>query len=321
MPFSAMFFRSRHSIAILAVLALLSVVPPVAAAFNDYFYVGLATRVLIFAIAAISLDLIVGYAGMNSLGHAVYIGVGAYSVGILSFYGIDNGFVHFGVAILASALVALFIGASSVRTSGIHFIMISLAFGQMFYYLAVSVSTYGGDDGLRIAQHSNFPIFGTLKDPVVLYYVCFAILLVVLFSLHQLVESRFGMVLRAIKSNEPRVVSVGISPYRYRLVGFVISGVICGIAGALLANQNLFISPASMHWSRSGEILIMTILGGMGSLSGGVLGAGIYVGLEYFLSRLTEHWQAIMGPIIVIVILFANGGVFGMLSAIRRGRK
>lgn len=316
-----MFFRSQHSIAILVVLALLAIVPPVAAAFNDDFYVGLATRVLIFAIAAISLDLIVGYAGMNSLGHAVYIGVGAYSVGILNFYGIDNGFLHFGVAILASALVALFIGASSVRTSGIHFIMISLAFGQMLYYLAVSVNTFGGDDGLRISRHSDFAGLGTLKDPIVLYYVCFAILLVVLFSLHQLVESRFGMVLRAIKSNEARVVSVGISPYRYRLVGFVISGVVCGIAGALLANQNLFISPASMHWSRSGEILIMTILGGMGSLSGGILGAGIYVGLEYFLSRVTEHWQAIMGPIIVLVILFANRGVFGMLSAIRRGRK
>jgi branched-chain amino acid transport system permease protein len=129
------------------------------------------------------------------------------------------------------------------------------------------------------------------------------------------------MVLRAIKSNEPRVTSIGISPYRYRLAGFVISGMICGIAGALLANQNLFISPASMHWSRSGEILIMTILGGMGSLSGGILGAGIYVGLEYFLSRLTEHWQAIMGPIIVLVILFANRGVFGMLSSLRWRRK
>ncbi|MBX3535143.1 MAG: branched-chain amino acid ABC transporter permease [Xanthobacteraceae bacterium] len=315
-----MFFRSQHSFAIIMVLVLLAIVPPVAAAFNDDFYVGLATRVLIFAIAAISLDLIVGYAGMNSLGHAVYIGVGAYSVGILNFYGIDNGFIHFGVAILASALVALFIGASSVRTSGIHFIMISLAFGQMLYYLAVSVNTFGGDDGLRISRHSNF-VVGTLRDPVVLYYVCFGILLVVLFTLHQLVESRFGMVLRAIKSNEARVVSVGISPYRYRLVGFVISGVVCGIAGALLANQNLFISPASMHWSRSGEILIMTILGGMGSLSGGILGAGIYVGLEYFLSRLTEHWQAIMGPIIVLVILFANRGVFGMLSATKRRRK
>ena len=320
MPFSTMFFRSQHSIAILVVLVFLAIVPPVAASFNDDFYVGLATRVLIFAIAAISLDLIVGYAGMNSLGHAVYIGVGAYSVGILNFYGFDNGFLHFGVAIFASALVAFFIGASSVRTSGIHFIMISLAFGQMLYYLAVSVNTFGGDDGLRISSHSNFAI-GTLKDPVVLYYVCFGILLVVLFSLHHLVESRFGMVLRAIKSNEARVVSVGISPYRYRLVGFVISGVICGVAGALLANQNLFISPASMHWSRSGEILIMTILGGMGSLSGGILGAGIYVGLEYFLSRLTEHWQAIMGPIIVLVILFANRGVFGMLSAVQRRRK
>ncbi len=316
-----MFFRSQHSRAMIVLLLLLAAMPIIAHAFDDTFYVGLLTRILIFAIAAISLDLIVGYGGMLSLGHAVYIGVGAYSVGILSFYGIDNGFVHFAVAIVASATMALMIGASSVRTSGIHFIMISLAFGQMFYYLAVSVNTFGGDDGLRIGATSNFGSLLDLSDPIVLYYFCFAVLLIVLVSLHQLVQSPFGMVMRGIKSNEQRMISIGISPFRYRLAGFVISGTICGIAGALLANQNLFISPASMHWSRSGEIMIMTILGGMGSLSGGVLGAAVYVGLEYFLSRMTEHWQAIMGPIIVLVILYANRGIFGMLSSFRWGRK
>lgn len=318
---TAVFFRSQHSKAILVILLALAVAPVIAHIFDDVFYVGLLTRVLIFAIAAVSLDLIVGYGGMLSLGHAVYIGVGAYSVGILSFYGIDNGFIHLATAVAASALMALLIGASSVRTSGIHFIMISLAFGQMFYYLAVSVNTFGGDDGLRISGSSDFGPFGDLSDPVVLYYVCFVVLIVVLFSLHQLVQSPFGMTLRGIRSNEPRMISIGVSPFRYRLTGFVISGMICGVAGALLANQNLFISPASMHWSRSGEIMIMTILGGMGSLSGGVLGAAVYVGLEYFLSRLTEHWQVIMGPIIVILILYANRGVFGMLSALKRAGK
>jgi branched-chain amino acid transport system permease protein len=321
MQLPSMFFRSRHSTATIVVLLLFASIPIGAQLLNDDFYVGLATRILIFAIAKTSLDLIVGYGGMISLGHAVYIGVGAYSVGILSFYGIDNGFLHFAIAAIASGSVALFIGASSVRTIGIQFIMISLAFGQMFYYLAISVNTYGGDDGLTIARPSSFGPLGDLSNPGVLYYVCFTVLLIVLFSLHQLVESRFGMMLRAIKSNEPRIISVGISPYRYRLTAFVIAGVICGIAGALLANQNLFISPASMHWSRSGEILIMTILGGMGSLSGGVLGAAIYVGLEYFLSRLTEHWQAIMGPIIVIVILYASGGIFGTLPGHKWARK
>lgn len=318
---TAVFFRSQHSKAILVILLALAVAPVIAHLFDDVFYVGLLTRVLIFAIAAVSLDLIVGYGGMLSLGHAVYIGVGAYSVGILSFYGIDNGFIHFATAVAASALMALLIGASSVRTSGIHFIMISLAFGQMFYYLAVSVNTFGGDDGLRIGRSSDFGPFGDLSDPVALYYVCFVVLILVLFALHQLVQSPFGMTLRGIRSNEPRMISIGVSPFRYRLTGFVISGMICGVAGALLANQNLFISPASMHWSRSGEIMIMTILGGMGSLSGGVLGAAVYVGLEYFLSRLTEHWQVIMGPIIVILILYANRGVFGMLSALKRAGK
>lgn len=305
----------------LAILSVLAVAPLLAHIFDGAFYVGLLTRVLIFAIAAISLDLIVGYGGMLSLGHAVYIGVGAYSVGILSFYGIESGFLHFAAAIVASALMALLIGASSVRTSGIHFIMISLAFGQMFYYLAVSVNTFGGDDGLRISGSSDFGPLGDLSDPVVLYYVCFVVLVLVLLVLHRLVQSPFGMTLRGIRLNEPRMISIGVSPFRYRLTGFVISGTICGVAGALLANQNLFISPASMHWSRSGEIMIMTILGGMGSLSGGVLGAAVYVGLEYFLSRLTEHWQVIMGPIIVILILYANRGVFGMLSSLKRAGK
>lgn len=305
---------SRQTISISAVLLLLALIPPVASYFDQGFYVGLATRILIFAIAAVSLDLILGYGGMISLGHAAYIGVGAYSVGILSFYGIHNGFVHFGIAATASASIALLIGASSVRTTGIHFIMISLAFGQMLFYLAISINTFGGDDGLTIKANSDFGSLISLKDPVTLYYFCFALLVAVLIVLYRLVGSRFGMVLRGIKSNEPRIRAIGISSFRYKLIAFVISATVCGMAGALLANQNLFISPASMHWSRSGEILIMTILGGMGSLYGGVLGAALYVCLEYFLSQATEHWQVIFGPIIVIFVLFAGRGLMGLFA-------
>jgi branched-chain amino acid transport system permease protein len=307
---------SRHGLATLLLLVALALLPPALNALGEPFYIGLGTRVLIFAIAAVSLDLILGYGGMVSLGHAAYLGVGAYTVGILSFYGVQNGFVHFLSASAISALVALAIGANSVRTTGIHFIMISLAFGQMLYYLAVSVSQFGGDDGLNIDAQSAFGGLD-LGDPTSLYYVSFCILVVVLFGLDRLVNSRFGMVLRAVKSNEPRVRTIGFSPYRYKLTAFVISGTICGIAGALLANQNLFISPASMHWGRSGEILIMTILGGMGTLSGAVVGSVVYISLEYFLSRLTEHWQAVMGPLIVLVVLFAGGGLVALLAGRR----
>lgn len=309
---------SPKAVVSLLVLLVLALLPPIAHWAGSSFYVELATRVVIFAIAAVSLDLILGYGGMISLGHAAYIGIGAYSVGILSYYGIHNGFVQFGVAALASACIALPIGASSIRTTGIHFIMISLAFGQMLYYLAISVDAFGGDDGLNIPAPSDFGTLVNLSNATTLYYVCFGVLVAVLFVLHRLVGSRFGMVLRGVKANQARAKAIGVSPFGYRLTAFVISATICGIAGALLANQTLFISPASMHWSRSGEILIMTILGGMGSLSGGVLGAAVYVCLEYFLSRVTEHWQAILGPFIVLVVLFAGRGLFGLLLGDRK---
>jgi branched-chain amino acid transport system permease protein len=306
--------RSSKTVVSCLVLVLLALVPPIAHFTGETFYVGLATRAVVFAIAAVSLDLILGYGGMISLGHAAYLGIGAYSVGILSFYGMDNGFLQFGIAALASACIALPLGASSLRTTGIHFIMISLAFGQMLYYIAISVNTFGGDDGLAIRAPSNFGPLLNLANPTALFYFCLGFLVLVLIGLHRLIGSRFGMILRALKANQARATAIGASPFGYKLTAFVISATICGIAGALLANQNLFISPASMHWSRSGEILIMTILGGMGSLSGPVLGAALYVSLEYFLSRMTEHWQAILGPIIVLIVLFAGRGLFGMLT-------
>ncbi len=304
---------SRRVVVIIVSLAFLAVVPVIAGAVREPFYVALATRVMIFAIAAVSLDLILGYGRLVSFGHAAYLGVGGYTVGILSYYGISNGFIHFGLTILISATLALLIGAISVRTSGVHFIMITLAFCQMLYYLAVSVNLYGGDDGLTIREHSHFPGLD-LGDPLTLYYAVLLVLVLVLLLGDRIIGSHFGMVLRGIKSDERRMIAIGFSTYRYKLVAFIISGVICGIAGALLANQNLFISPAIMHWSRSGEIMVMVILGGMGSLFGSVLGAMSYLTLEDLLSRLTQHWQIIMGPFLFLVVLFAKGGIFGWLS-------
>ena len=268
---------------------------------------------MIFAIAAISLDLILGYGGMVSFGHAAYLGLGAYAVGILAHHGIDNGFIHFAAAIGGSALLALFIGSVSLRTGGVHFIMITLAFAQMVFFLGESLNLYGGDDGMTLATHSRFPGPLDLDAPNALYYLTFALLAVLLWAGDHLVHSRFGMAIRGIRSNEPRMRALGYRTFRIRLAAFVISGAVCGAAGALFANQTLFVSPAIMQWTRSGEIMMMVILGGMGTLVGPLVGAAIFLLLENLLAGLTEHWQAIMGLVLLLVVLFTRRGVFGLL--------
>jgi branched-chain amino acid transport system permease protein len=273
---------------------------------------------MIFAIAALSLDIILGYGGMVSFGHAAYLGIGAYAVGILAFHGITDGFLQLGAAIAAAAVAALFIGVVSLRTSGVYFIMITLAFAQMIYFLSISLNTYGGDNGLNISEPSNFHGLIDLGDPTSLYYLVFAILMLFLFLGHRLVESRFGMALRGARSNPRRMAAIGFPPLRYRLAAFVIAGAMCGVAGALLAEQSLFVAPAIMQWSRSGEIMMMVILGGMASLVGPIIGAIVFLVLEDVLSGLTAHWQIVLGPILVLVVLFARGGIFGLLVG-RRG--
>ena len=304
-------------------LAVLALVPAVALACHQPFYIALVARIMVFAIAAMSLDLILGYGGLVSFGHAAYLGIGGYAVGILSFYGIDNGYLQIAVAIAASATVALVIGAVSLRTSGVHFIMITLAFSQMVYFLAISLNQYGGDDGLNIRRPSDFGPWLPLDRPVVLYYVVFACLAALLWLASRIVASRFGMVLQGARSNERRMAAIGVPVFRYRLAAFVIAGAMCGIAGALFANLTLFVSPSIMHWSRSGEIMVMVILGGMGSLFGPVIGAALYLVFESVLSRVTEHWQAVLGPLLVLIVLFAKAGLFGALARLvpfaRRG--
>jgi len=305
---------TRRTVTTAIGLFLLAAIPPVSAALGQPFYVDLFTRIMIFAIAALSLDLILGYGGLVSFGHAAYLGIGAYSVGILNFYGINDGFIQFGVAIGVSALAAFLIGAISLRTSGVYFIMITLAFGQMIYFLGVSVNTYGGDDGLNIRTHSDFAKLLDLDDPGTLYFLVLAVLTLFLLLGYRIVESRFGMVIRGAKSNERRMAAIGFPTFRYKLAAFVISGAMCGVAGALLANLTLFVSPSIMHWTRSGEIMIMVILGGMGSLFGPVVGAVAYLVLEHTLSGVTAHWQVILGPILILVVLFAKRGIIGLVA-------
>jgi branched-chain amino acid transport system permease protein len=289
----------------------LAALPPLLLALGQPFYVDLVRRIMILAIAAVSLNLILGYGGMVSFGHAAYIGIGAYAVGILGFYGVFNGGLHFLVAIVASALVALAIGAISIRTSGIYFIMITLAFTQMLYYLGISVAEFGGDDGMRLKRRSELP-FVDLNDPVQFYYLALALMLLSVFLVYRIVNSRFGMVLRACKSNEARSRAIGFSPYPYRLAAFVIAGAMCGLAGALYGNHTNYITPGLMSWTQSGDIMFMVILGGMASTAGPVLGAFALLFFEDLLSGWTQHWQVILGPLLVLSVIFFRRGLAGI---------
>jgi branched-chain amino acid transport system permease protein len=318
--------KSPRAWILVAILLLLAAVPPLAAALKEPFYLDLLRRVMIFAIAAVSLNLILGYGGMVSFGHAAYLGIGAYAVGVLGYYGIHNGWLQWGVAIGASALVALAIGAISVRTSGIYFIMITLAFTQMLYYLGISIEEYGGDDGMRLKMRSQFAGLVDLNDPAAFYYVVLAILALFLYLTHRLVNSRFGMVLQAARSNEARTRAIGFSPYPYRLAAFVISGAMCGLAGALLVNQTSFLTPEFMNWTRSGELMFMVILGGIATSAGPLLGAAALLLLEDLLQgwellpkeAVREHWQLYLGVILVLVVLFARRGLAGLLPGKER---
>jgi branched-chain amino acid transport system permease protein len=305
-------------IVLVAGLALIALVPPIAMALNQPFYLDLLRRVMIFAIAALSLNLILGYGGMISFGHAAYLGIGAYAVTILSHHGFHNGFLQLAVAVGASAGVALVIGAVSIRTSGIYFIMITLAFTQMLYYLGISIEEYGGDDGMRLPKRSQLADLIDLGNPVSFYYLVLGVLIAFLYLSHRLVNSRFGMVIRAAKSNETRTRAIGIAPYPYRLVAFVIAGAMCGVAGMLLVNHTNYLTPDFMHWTRSGEIMFMVILGGLGTLGGPVLGAFVLLLLEDVLSGWTQHWQIILGPLLVLAVLFAKRGLAGLLPGARR---
>ncbi len=291
----------------------LAALPLAVDALGQPFYVDLVRRIMILAIAAVSLNLILGYGGLVSFGHAAYLGLGAYAVGILGFYGVTNGWLQFAVAIGASALVAAAIGAVSIRTSGLYFIMITLAFTQMLYYLGISLEVFGGDDGMRLKARSQFPLID-LGDPVQSYYVALALLLVSVYLVHRIVNSRFGIVLRAARLNEARARALGFSPYPYRLVAFVIAGAMCGVAGALYANHTNYITPGLTSWIQSGDLMFMVILGGMGTSAGPVVGAFALLLLEELLKGWTEHWQVILGPLLVLSVVFFRRGLAGLLS-------
>jgi branched-chain amino acid transport system permease protein len=301
-----------------AMIVALMLVPLYAALSGDSFAVSLATRILILALAATSLNLILGYGGMVSFGHAAYLGIGGYAVGILAEAGIVSGWVQWSVAIAVSALVALVVGALCLRTRGVYFIMITLAFAQMIYYVASGLDQYGGDDGLTISTRSRFGLIN-LTDRTQFYYLCAGLLLAAIMLSKRLMNARFGWVIRGARSNDRRMRSLGFPTFGYRLLCFVIAGGVCGLAGALLANYSDFVSPAVMSWTRSGDLIVMVVFGGMESAFGPLMGAIVYLVGEEALSRVTEYWQIILGPLLLLVAVVARGGLYGLIAGLGRG--
>jgi len=307
----------------LLILTAFALVPAAARFGAEAHVIALVTRVMIFAIAALGLDLIVGYGGLISFGHAAFVGLGAYAVGILGVHGMTEGLVALVAGLVTAVLFALATGTVCLHSQGAYFIMITLAFGQMAYFTATSLAPYGGDDGLTIEARNTILGAPVLRSDGALYYAALACLATSYLACRALVRSRFGRVLRAARENPVRVATLGFDVFRFQLVAYAISGALGGLSGFLLANATNFVSPAYMSWQRSGELIIMVLLGGMGRLHGAIIGAAVFVLMEEWLSDLTEHWKMIFGPFLVLVVLFARGGLIGLgehvVRSLRRG--
>jgi branched-chain amino acid transport system permease protein len=285
-------------------------------AFDQRYLLSIGTRIVIWSIAAASLNIILGYGGMVSFGHAMFFGVGGYAVGILAHHGMASGWIQWPAGIMAAALWAAVIGALSLRTRGLYFIMITLAFAQLVYYLGAGLEAYGGDDGLNISR-SRFAGLLDLRDKASFYWLCFALLCGTLWFCSRFANSRFGLVIRGAKSNDLRMTALGFPVFRYRLAAFILSGAFGGLAGILLANEGAYISPAMMSWVKSGDLIVIVVLGGMGTLFGPLYGAIAFFALEESLPPLLdlgrkgwgEYWQIAFGPMLVLVALYAKGGI------------
>lgn len=319
----------RPALWVLGVLVVAALaVPWVLQALDADFYLGLASRILVYAIAATSLNLVLGYGGMVSFGHAAFFGLGAYTTGILVSDGVLAGGVHLLATIAVTGVAALLIGAVSLRTRGVYFIMITLAFAQLVYYVGGGLEAYGGDDGLNISR-SRFPGVLDLRDKASFYWMCFALLCATLWFCGRFANSRFGLVIRGARSNDLRMMALGFPVFRYRLAAFTLSGAFGGLAGILLANEGAYISPAMMSWVKSGDLIVIVVLGGMGTLFGPLYGAIAFFVLEESLKPLLdilrrgwgEYWQIVFGPLLVLIALYARGGIDSLLGRRSDGRR
>jgi branched-chain amino acid transport system permease protein len=319
---------SRETILNTFLFLLLPATALAAFALDEPFIITLATKAAILALAGVGLNIALGLGGLVSFGHAAFFGLGGYAMGILAAHAqsytpiMESPFLIEGtksmpviwlVALVVAGLAALLIGALSLRTSGVYFIMVTLAFGQMLFYFAISWPAYGGEDGLSIYVRNGFPGLNTL-DPLTFFAIAFAILAVVLFFVGRLARAPFGLALSAARQNAERVEAVGLAPFRLRLVAFVISGAVTGLAGALFADLNRFVSPTMFSWQTSGEIMIFVILGGVGRLFGPVAGAALFILLEHVLGGLSEFWHIYLGLLLLLVVLFARGGMIGLIA-------
>ncbi|CAM5508882.1 branched-chain amino acid ABC transporter permease [Eoetvoesiella caeni] len=309
------------------IFLILLLVPFIADVTSNSFITNMATRFVIYALAAVSLDLVLGYGAMISFGHAAFFGIGGYAVAIIGFHmdmgdtilgwaGSNSALIVWPLAMLVAAVIGLAMGFLSLRTSGVQFIMITLAFAQMLYFVLVGLVIYGGDDGLSVSVRNAIPGLD-VENSTVFYYVCLALMAVWVWICRRIVNSPFGMALRGFKQNERRNINLGYAPMRYKLTAFVISAAGTGLAGALWANYALYASPDMAAWLKSGEFMAMIVLGGMGSIFGPILGAAVYLGLEQTLTAWTENWMLFLGPILVLVILYAKRGLFGWLAGSR----
>jgi len=303
-----------HTRWFVALMILLVLLPLAANALDGSFYVGVASRILIFGLAATSLNFILGFGGMVSFGHAAFLGAGAYAVGILGQYGIESAWITWPAAIVAGALFALIIGAISLRTKGVYFIMITLAFAQMLFYLAISLRDFGGEDGLSLNSRSTVGLGLSLTNDTTFYYVTLLVFAVVFLLMQRCLNSRFGHVLQAIRENETRMTAVGFSTYRYKLAAFTIAGGAAGLAGALVANQTGIVTPSLLSWPQSGSLMVMVIVGGVGHLYGGLMGAAVMLLIEEIASSYTMHWQFGVGAVLLAVVLLAPNGLMGLFK-------
>lgn len=324
-----LFDLSPREWVVLLLIAALLALPVVAGALDQTYLVSQFRRILIFALAAMSLNLIMGYGGMVCFGQAAFFGLGAYVVAFLNVGATQaqhaglwavwsDPLVSWGLAGLAAAAAACVIGAVSLRTKGVSFIMITLAFAQMLYFIFVGMKSAGGDDGLRFRADKQLLGLVDLSNTVLFYYLVLGILLAVLWLTHRLVQARFGIVLQGARDNERRMKALGFDTYRYKLSAFVMAAALAGLAGGLFATHESFMSPSVMHWSRSGELIVMVVLGGMGTTAGPILGAMVYLTLEKFLPDVTEHWAVWFGPVLVLCVLYARKGLLGSIPALRR---
>jgi branched-chain amino acid transport system permease protein len=313
--------RTPRGLITALLLIVFAVLPLLTQAFDQRYLLSIGTRIVIWSIAAISLNMILGYGGLVSFGHAVFFGIGGYAVGILSANGLQSGWLQWPVAIAASVLWAALVGALSLRTRGVYFIMITLAFAQLVYYVSAGLEVYGGDDGLNISR-SRFPDLIDLRDKTSFYWLCFMLLLGTLWFCGRFANSRFGFVIRGAKSNDQRMMALGFPVFRYRLAAFTLSGAFGGLAGILLANEGAYVSPAMMSWMKSGDLIVIVVMGGMGTLFGPLYGTIAFFVLEESLKPLLdlghkgwgEYWQIVFGPMLVLIALYAKGGIDSLLG-------